>query len=125
MLIFVTKQSLIKQVDGAEFDVAKRTIGATKLAEGDGLLFVGLPKGGESLVLQSEKQYFLRMPLEEVPEKRKSALGVRGMKLSAGETLTDAWLIQSSDNTAVEVGGKEIVLNRLRMGSRDSRGVKR
>ncbi len=124
-LIFVTKQSLIKQVDGAEFDVAKRTIGATKLAEGDGLLFVGLPKGGESLVLQSEKQYFLRMPLEEVPEKRKSALGVRGMKLSAGETLTDAWLIQSSDNTAVEVGGKEIVLNRLRMGSRDSRGVKR
>ena len=40
-ILFVTKTSMCKLVDGAEFDVTKRTIASTKLAEDDELIFVG------------------------------------------------------------------------------------
>ena len=41
-LVFATKTSMLKVVDGGEFDVAKRTTAATKLAPDDGLLLVCL-----------------------------------------------------------------------------------
>ena len=41
-LIFVTKQAMMKVVDGGEFDVAKRTVAATKLADDDEVVNVQL-----------------------------------------------------------------------------------
>ena len=35
VLTFVTRQSMVKQVQGNEFDVSKRTIAATKLSDGE------------------------------------------------------------------------------------------
>ena len=40
-ILFVTKASMCKLVDGAEFDVTKRAIASTKLGEDDSLIFVG------------------------------------------------------------------------------------
>ena len=40
VLTFVTKQAMMKQVQGCEFDVSKRTIAATKLQEGDAVVAV-------------------------------------------------------------------------------------
>ena len=60
-VIFGTKSSMLKVVDGSEFDVAKRTTAATKLNEGDELLFVGCLEGNETIVMQSEKDSFLRI----------------------------------------------------------------
>ncbi len=82
----------------------------------------------DTLVLQSAKNYFLRFGLAEVPEKKKAALGVRGMKLGAEEGLIGAWVLNQEESPVVslgESGEKEVVLNRLRIGSRDGRGVKR
>ena len=39
-VIFVTAQSMVKLVDGGEFDVSKRTVAATKLGEGDSVVSV-------------------------------------------------------------------------------------
>ena len=39
-LLFGTKTAMLKQVDGKEFDVAKRTTAATKLADDDAVIFV-------------------------------------------------------------------------------------
>ena len=39
-LLFATKQGMLKQVDGSEFQVAKRTIAATKLLEEDEVICV-------------------------------------------------------------------------------------
>ena len=39
-VLFGTKSAMLKVVDGSEFDVAKRTTAATKLNEGDELIFV-------------------------------------------------------------------------------------
>ena len=66
---------MCKVVDGSEFDVAKRTIAATKLSDEDILLTVRVLEGDETLVLRSDKEYFLRIEAEEIPQKKKGAVG--------------------------------------------------
>ncbi|MCD7980734.1 MAG: DNA topoisomerase 4 subunit A [Clostridiales bacterium] len=124
-ILFVTKSSMIKRVDGAEFDVAKRTTAATKLADGDSLICAGEAADDDTLVMRSEKNYFLRVAVAEIPEKKKGAIGVRGMRLSAGESLEAAWILRGDESPSVSLNGKEVVLNRLHIGNRDTRGVKR
>lgn len=86
-VIFATRQAMLKVVDGGEFDVAKRTVAATKLADGDEVISVVTLKEQRNIVLQSVEGYFLRFPVEEIPEKKKGAIGVRGMKLGAKDSL--------------------------------------
>lgn len=54
-LLFVTRASMCKLVEGTEFDVAKRTIAATKLAQDDELVFVGSAGEMEQVVFQSKE----------------------------------------------------------------------
>ena len=70
-LLFVNSAGMMKQVDGAEFDVAKRTTAATKLNDGERLLMVEAlaETEGESIVLQTEKGMFLRFEASGVPQK--------------------------------------------------------
>jgi DNA gyrase subunit A len=124
-MIFGTKQSMLKVVDGSEFVVGKKTTASTKLAPEDELLSVELLKGGETLVMQSKKDVFLRISCEQIPEKKKTAVGVRGMKLDKGDELSHIYLLADGDNRTVEVKGKEISLNRLHIGNRDTKGVKK
>ena len=77
-LLFATAQGMIKRVDGKEFQVAKRTIVATKLQEDDRLVSVKVVNETQNLVLQTRNGYFLRFPAADVPEKKKAAVGVRG-----------------------------------------------
>lgn len=124
-VLFGTKSAMLKVVDGSEFDVAKRTTAATKLNEGDELIFVQALTLEETLVMQSEKDFFLRIDISSIPEKKKGAVGVRGMKLGAGDALTAIYLLNAEDLVNVEVKGKEVALNRLRTAGRDTKGTKR
>ena len=124
-VLFGTKSAMLKVVDGSEFDVAKRTTAATKLNEGDELIFVQALALEETLVMQSEKDFFLRIDISSIPEKKKGAVGVRGMKLGAGDALTAIYLLNAEDVANIEVKGKEVALNRLRTAGRDTKGTKR
>ena len=124
-LLFATAGSMLKQVDAAEFDVAKRTIAATKLGEGDRLLLVQPLGEHETVVLQTQKGMFLRFPAEDVPEKKKGAVGVRGMKLSPEDVVEAAYLLGENQEQTVAFKEKEIALHRLRIGNRDTKGVKK
>ncbi len=124
-LLFGTRASMLKVVNGAEFDVSKRTTAATKLNEGDELLFVERLGENETIVMQSEKDFFLRIEADSVPEKKKGAAGVRGMKLGAGDALAAVYLLAEGESRSVEVKGKECALNRLHTGNRDTKGTKR
>ncbi|MGN0349241.1 MAG: DNA gyrase subunit A, partial [Roseburia sp.] len=124
-LLFGTKLSMLKQVEGAEFDVAKRTTAATKLTEGDEVLLVTKLTGDETLIMQSTKDFFLRIPVSSVPEKKKGAIGVRGMKLGEQDTLAAIYLLGDGETRSVEIRGKEVVLNRLHTGNRDTKGTKK
>mgnify|MGYP000338599705 CR=1 FL=1 len=124
-LLFGTKTAMLKMVDGSEFDVAKRTTASTKLNEDDELLIVHVMTGEETVVMQSEKEMFLRIEASTIPEKKKGAVGVRGMKLNAGDALSNIYVLDGESEQTVEVKGKEVVLNRLRVGNRDTKGTKR
>ena len=124
-VVFGTKQSMIKLVDGAEFVVAKKTTAATKLTEGDEVLVVRALKGTETIVMRSGKECFLRIDCASIPEKKKSAVGVRGMKLDKNDGLQNIYVLADGENEMVEVKGKEFALNRLHIGNRDTKGVKK
>lgn len=123
-LLFVTKSGMTKQVAGQEFDVVKRTIASTKLAAEDELILVGQCDAMDYLVLQSRDGYFLRFLKEEIPEKKKAAVGVRAMKLSGEDHLEQAYLLESRMEYAVEYKGKQMVLNKIKLGKRDTKGIK-
>ena len=116
---------MLKMVDGGEFDVAKRTTAATKLAEDDEVLSVFVLQPEDTLVMQSEKDVFLRIDAATIPEKKKGAVGVRGMKLEKGDSLCAIHVIRPGENETVKVKGKTIALNRLHIGNRDTKGVKK
>ena len=124
-LLFGTKSSMLKIVDGAEFDVAKRTTAATKLKEGDEVLFVEAITGNETLVMQSERDMFLRIEVGKISEQKKIAAGVRGMKLDKSDSLTNIYLLPPGNNQEVEVKGKKYDLNRLHIGNRDTKGTRK
>lgn len=123
-LLFATAQGLVKQVEGREYDVSKRTVAATKLNEGDELIFAGISDHAEYTVLQSREGYFLRMLTSEVPFQKKNSLGVRGMRLAAGDLAASAYLLESSRDYSVEYNGGTLCLNHLKPGKRDTKGYR-
>ena len=125
VLTFVTKQAMVKRVEGKEFDVvSKRTIQATKLQEGDTVLAVHAASEQAHIVLASENSFFLRFPLSEIPFKKKTAVGVRGMKLSEGDLLSNVYWLEGDNSTEVEFHDRVVHINRLRIGARDGKGTK-
>ena len=123
-LLFVTKSGMAKQVKGEEFDVVKRTIASTKLGDEDELVMVQQCDTMDYLVLQSKGGYFLRFLKEEVPEKKKAAVGVRAMKLMEEDELENAYLLESRMEYSVEYKGKQMILNKIKLGKRDTKGTK-
>ena len=89
------------------------------------MLLVHPISGNETLVMQSEKDFFLRIEAAVIQEKKKGAVGVRGMKLGTGDALTAIYPLEEGENRSVEVKGKEISLNRLHIGNRDTKGTKK
>ena len=123
-VVFVTAQSMVKLVDGGEFDVSKRTVAATKLGEGDAVVSVMPLTDQRSIVLQTKEGYFLKFDLEEIPEKKKAALGVRGMKLGSKDTVENVYYIRSAAENVIEYKEKKLLLNQLKAGKRDGKGTK-
>ncbi len=123
-LLFATEQGMLKKVEGSEFDVAKRTIAATKLQDDDKLLGVFDLEEAKQLVLQSVQGYFLRFEAEEVPLKKKAAVGVRGIRLSEKDRLENVYLLGENTDPVVFYKEKEVHLNRLKIGKRDGKGAK-
>ena len=123
-VIFATRQAMLKLVDGGEFDVSKRTVAATKLAEGDRVVRVVSLMEQRSIVLQTKEGFFLRFSIEEIPEKKKGAIGVRGMKLGAKDAVENVYFIQNTVETAIEYKGKQVILNNLKPAKRDGKGTK-
>ncbi len=199
-LLFTTQGGMMKLVDSSEFDVTKKTVAATKLADGDKLIsitmtdamekqvvmdmnddvvmpvmlsggfdgddmmagdgfgddfgggfgggFDDLFEGGdmqmemnfgdepatdngdegvftnEIVVLQTAKGVFLRFPLREIPEKKKGAVGVRGIKLEKDDYITNVYVLDAGDNMQVECKGKMVELRKIKTTKRDGKGVK-
>lgn len=176
-LLFTTKMGMMKIVDTAEFNVVKKTVAATKLNDGDGVISIelldnqgigyeeeflpltlsggsdDLPDGDYQLgmdfdsgpftqepvelekgraenpypqvvVLQTNKGVFLRFALNEIPEKKKGAVGVRGIKLAEDDFVENVYVMDAGDNPEVEHEGKTVELRKLKTAKRDTKGTK-
>ena len=124
--VFATKKGMIKTVAGEEFQVGKRTIAATKLLDDDEVIGILIAHNDKTLVLQTEKGYFLRFPTVDIPEKKKTAVGVRGMKLTRGDQLWQIHQIGEGTEVKVEFGeNKSVSINRLKIAKRDGVGTKK
>jgi len=123
-LLFTTRQAMAKIVDGGEFDVSKKTVAATKLADGDELIDVTVFKDQKYMILQSKDGYFLRFTIEEIPEKKKNAVGVRSMKLGEKDELEAVYFTKTGADSAISYKEKEISLNSIRLNKRDTKGTK-
>lgn len=123
-LLFATKQGMIKKVKGNEFQVAKRTIAATKLQEDDELISVQVITDDQHVVLQTRDGYFLRFLAQEVAEKKKAAVGVRGIKLRKNDELEQIYLFYEGTEHKISYGDRELTLNRLKVAKRDGTGTK-
>lgn len=124
-MLFGTKYAMIKVVDGMEFVVAKKTTAATKLGEEDEVLTVCPLEENDTLVMATKKDMFLRIDCAQIPQKKKGAVGVRGMKLAAGDELKSIHVLHEGEEKEVEVKGKPVALHRLHVGNRDTQGVKK
>ena len=114
----------MKIVDGGEFDVAKRTVAATKLSEGDQVASVSILNQQKQMVLQSGEGYFLKFDVEEIPEKKKNAIGVRGMKLGPEDFVENVYYTCSGESHSIEYKGKAVDLQKLKPGKKDGKGTK-
>ena len=123
-LLFATRQGMIKKVEGSEFLVSKRTIVATKLQDEDALIGVWLVTEGQQAVLRTKGGYFLRFAADDIPQKKKGAVGVRGIRLQKKDELEEVYLFTEGTETKVKVGEREVTLNRLKLAKRDGVGTK-
>ncbi len=123
-LLFATEQGMIKTVDGSEFQVERKTIVATKLQEEDQLVDVKVVRENHQVVMETNGGYFLRFPATDVPEKKKGAVGVRGMKLVRNDSVVHIHLFEEGIETKVMYKEKEVSLNRLKQAKRDGQGTK-
>ncbi|SCY52410.1 DNA gyrase subunit A [Lachnospiraceae bacterium XBB2008] len=124
-LIFVTANSMCKVVSGGEFDVSKRTVAATNLMDGDEVVSVIKFVDLKSIIMRTSGGFFLRFDPETIPEKKKTAVGVRGMKLNPGDKVEAVYYIQiGQEDLTIEHNGKQLELSRLKLGTRDSKGTK-
>ena len=123
-LMFVTKNANMKIVDGGEFDVAKRTVAATKLLDDDEVVNVTVLHEQKTVILQSENGYFLRFNVSDIPEKKKAAVGVRGMRLDKKDSIRDVFYLGEFEEKAIEHNGKSLELSHLKITNRDTKGTK-
>lgn len=124
-LVFVTAQGYVKMVSGGEFDVTRLTIQASKLEDDDCLVMVHAVTDQNALVLQTKEGFFLKYALEEVPEQKKNARGVKGIKLSAKDEVEDAWVLRPGEANTVTFHDREVDLNHLKSTARGGKGSKK
>ena len=123
-VIFTTKMGMIKVVDGGEFDVMKRTVAATKLQDGDEVKDVTVLKEQQTVVLQTHKGVFLRFAVEEIPEKKKAAVGVRAIRLSPEDFVEAVHFTEPGKEGSIPFGDRQLELSRLKIAKRDGKGTK-
>lgn len=145
-ILFVTKLGMMKLVDASEFEVQKRTVASTKLGEGDILAGIYMTdarvelyskfnydgttseeeviESNKNVILQTAAGVFLKFPLTEIPCKKKSAIGVRGIKLTKDDYIEEVYLLAKSDELTIEYKGKNIDFGKMKLAHRDTKGTK-
>ncbi len=145
-LLFVTKLGMMKLVDTSEFDVMKKTVASTKLTDGDELIGIyetdartevlskfnydgtvgeeEVVSSDQNIILQTANGVFLKFPLTDVPQKKKNAVGVRGIKLGSDDYIEDVYILTNGYELSMDYKGKMLDFGKMKMAHRDTKGTK-
>lgn len=75
-------------------------------------------------MIQSHGGYFLKFSVTDIPEKKKGAVGVRGMKLADGDFGEALYFLKNGTEQMILYKDKELSLNKLKLAKRDTKGTK-
>ena len=81
-------------------------------------------ESNKNVILQTAAGVFLKFPLTEIPCKKKSAIGVRGIKLAKDDYIEEVYLLAKSDELTIEYKGKNIDFGKMKLAHRDTKGTK-
>ncbi len=145
-LLFVTKYGMMKLVDTTEFDVSKRTVASTKLNDGDELVGIystdarveiyskftldgdvveeEVIESNQNIIVQTAAGVFLKFPLSDIPQKKKAAVGVRGIKLSKDDYIDDVFILSEGDSFTMDYKGRSLDFGKMKLAHRDTKGTK-
>jgi len=75
-------------------------------------------------VIQTRDGVFLRFRLNEVPEKKKGAVGVKGITLGKNDEIDTIYIVGFGDKSTVQYKNKEVELMKIKLAKRASKGTK-
>ena len=122
-LLFVSKLGQAKTTHAMELVASKKTIAATKLSDGDELLYVNFIKDTDEIIFVTSDKLALRIPSSEIPEKGKVAIGVKGITLNSNQYLKNV-LVINEECDRIKIGGKEVALDKIKLAKRAGKGSK-
>ena len=106
--------------EGQDAEVSDEGIGAEKTPSEPRREFTT----NKMVVLQTKDGVFTRFKLNEVPEKKKGAVGVRGMKLADGDEIDKVYIVGFGDKKSITYHSKELELMKIKLSKRDTKGTK-
>ncbi len=129
-LFMATNKGTVKRTEVSEFENIRRSgLIAQKLPPGDELQWVVATSGKDELFLLTRKGKAIRFKEDDVRSMGRSAAGVRGIKLSAGDYVVEAALIRDPSHSQLMVVmenglGKMTPVTEYRFQGRGGTGVK-
>ena len=75
----------------------------------------------KNVIVQTANGVFLKFPLSEIPVKKKSAVGVRGIKLGKDDYIEDIFIMDDGMEFTMEYKGKKIDFAKMKMAHRDNK----
>lgn len=85
---------------------------------------VSKPVTNKMIVIQTKEGVFLRFRLSEVPEKKKGAVGVRGINLGNADAVDKIYILGFGDKTTIHYRSKDVELMKLKLAKRGLKGTK-
>ncbi len=125
-LLFATAKSMLKVMDGELLNAAKRTVQATKLSEDELIEVIPIDwmEGSEDKVVLQTKEGVLKILAFRDSKKKKNALGVRGMKLSKDDSLTNIYVMAAQNISSIVYKEKELEFHRLKLSKEIAKELK-
>ena len=127
LLLFFTRQGMIKKTALKEYIVAKSSYQAVKLKDGDELISVEFDKPDTSIMFVSKLGMGLNAEKSDIPEQGRVSGGVKGMMLADGDEVVSASQVVAGQNIVLvsdAAYAKQINVSEIEIIARYRKGVK-
>ncbi len=97
-LVFVSSSGMIKTTKVGEYFASKQYIGATKLKEGESLVYVAINKPKQNMALFTKLGYAVVVEKKDILPTARMSLGVKGINLEDADVVVGAMQADKNDS---------------------------